>query len=460
MAEFTVEEILSATGGTLLQKGEKDIAGGISTDTRTIQKGELYVPLSGENFDGHAFISKACEAGAAGVVLSDTSYADKVPAGIFVVSVKNTLGALEDLARFHRDRFSIPVVAVTGSSGKTTTKDMLTAILETTFSVCRTEKNHNNEIGLSKTLLSLTENHEVAVTEMGMRGLGQIAELAEVAHPTVGIVTCVGTAHIGILGSRENIAKAKGELIEALPKDGVAILNADDEYVSKMDTLCSGRAMYYGIENPKDVYATDVVFKPDATIYNCHAGDSVFPVELQMLGIHNVYDAMAATAAAISLGVSPENIQKALGNFVSQSDSQRIYKIGSVTVLDDSYNANPLSVEMAFRAMCQLSGKRKILVLGDMLELGEFENKWHEEIGEKAAYLGFDVLITVGNLSHHTADGARRGGMKSVIETKSAKEAAEILAKETKAGDVVLIKGSHAMHLETVSDFWRGDLHS
>ncbi len=460
MADFTIEEILEATGGRLLQRGEANVAHGVSTDTRTLEPGALYIPLIGENFDGHTFLKKAAEAGANAVLLSDAARAKELPETVSVIAVRDTLRALEDLARLHRMRFDIPVVAVTGSSGKTTTKDMLTAILETTFSVCSTKKNHNNEIGLSETLLSLTPAHEAVVTEMGMRGLGQIAELADVARPTMGLVTCVGTAHIGILGSQENIARAKGELIEALPDDGVAVLNADDPYVSAMHSLFGGRVLYYGVDRHRDVYATDIVPKPEGTAYICHIGETAFPVTLRLLGIHNVYDALAATAAAASLGVSPGNIQKALGDFVSRSDSQKLLKIGEVTVLDDSYNANPLSVEMALDALIQLGGRRRIAVLGDMLELGASEKEQHYRIGRKAAALGLDLLITVGDLSAETARGARDGGMTAVAEVSDPKEAAEMLRRETVSGDTVLIKGSHAMHLETVAAYWRGDAES
>ncbi len=457
MAEFSTEEILTATGGRLLQKGNVAKVGGVSTDTRTIRKGELYIPLLGENFDGHAFLGKAVEAGAAAVLVSDESRAKELPESVSVIAVPDTLRALENVARFHRLRFQIPVVAVTGSSGKTTTKDMLTAILETKFSVCSTKKNHNNEIGLSETLLSLTPAHEAVVTEMGMRGLGQIAELADVARPTMGLVTCVGTAHIGILGSRENIARAKGELIEALPNDGVAVLNADDSLVSSMHSLFGGRTIYYGIENKRDVYAMDVVFGETGTMYICHIGEESFPVMLRLFGIHNVYDALAATAAASLLGVSSKNIQTALANFVSRSDSQKLVKIGGVTVLDDSYNANPLSVERALSALLQLGGRRRIAVLGDMLELGASEKDMHYQIGQKVAALGFDRLIAVGELSRETARGARDGGLTAVTEVSSPFEAAEILKEETVAGDAVLIKGSHAMHLDTVVADWEGD---
>ncbi len=460
MAEFTIEEIIAATGGRLLQKGGAAAVSGVSTDTRTITKGALYIPLKGENFDGHAFLEKAAEAGASVVLTSDEERAKALSSSVSVIVVSDTLRALEDLARFHRLRFDIPVAAVTGSSGKTTTKDMLTAILETIFPVCSTKKNHNNEIGLSETLLSLTAEHRVLVTEMGMRGLGQIAELADVARPTMGIVTCVGTAHIGILGSLENIARAKGELIEALPKEGMAILNADDPYVLAMHSLFGGRALYYGIDNRQDVYATDISLTESGTTYICHIGEISFPVTLRLLGIHNVYDALAATAAAFSLGVPPAKIREALGNFISRSESQKLLKIGEVTVLDDSYNANPLSVKMALDALTQLGGRRRIAVLGDMLELGADEKARHYETGKQVAALGFDRLITVGELSRETARGARDGGMTAVSEVSGPEEAAAVLKKETAPGDAVLIKGSHAMHLETVVAHWRGDAES
>ena len=225
MASFTLGEILKAVSGVLLQQGSHEYCTGVNTDTRTISPGELFIALQGNTFDGHHFLNDACINGASMVIISERSSFKAVPRTVSVILVKNTQTALEALAHFYRMKFDIPVVAVTGSNGKTTTKDMIAALVASKLNVCATQKNFNNEIGLSLTLLSMTPETEACVVEMGMRGLGQIAELCRIAAPTIGVVTNVGTSHIGILGSQENIAKAKGELIESLPDKGIAILN-------------------------------------------------------------------------------------------------------------------------------------------------------------------------------------------------------------------------------------------
>lgn len=457
MAAFTLEEILSATEGTLLRKGGAARVTGISTDSRSLAAGELFIPLVGENFDGHAFLEKAAERGAAAVLVSDAGKAEILPENVTVIAVSDTLAAFEALARFHRLRFSIPVIGVTGSSGKTTTKDMTAAVLGSALRTRHTEKNFNNEIGLSQTLLGLTEADEACVVEMGMRGFGQIAELCRTARPTVGIVTNVGTAHIGLLGSRENIGKAKAELIEALPETGVAILNGDDPLTRKMGENFRGRVIYYGVEAGNDLRAAEIHFTNASTDFTVISEKEKFSVSLPLLGLHNVYDALAAAAAGLLLGVSTDGIRAALENFKPQGDRQKLYEIGGVIVLDDSYNANPLSVEMAMKALLQLPAKRRVLVLGDMLELGNYEEELHRGIGKTAAAEGFDALVAVGPLSRFTAESARAAGMAEVMCALDAAEAAEILKQHTRAGDAVLIKGSHAMHLETIAGLWKGD---
>lgn len=457
MASFSISEIIKATGGAIVQNGEADSVCGISTDTRSITKGELFIPLIGENFDGHKFLGKAVSSGAACVLVSEIEAAEGLPSGVTVIAVKNTLQALEALARFHRLRFSVPVVAVTGSNGKTTTKDMTTAVLKTVFHVCATKKNFNNEIGLSQTLLGLTEEDEACVVEMGMRGFGQIDELCRIALPTAGIVTNVGTSHIGLLGSRENIAKAKSELVQNLPKDGTAILNGDDPLVRRMGESFAGNVLTFGIENPSDVKGSNLDFGGEETDFQCVGKDVSFPVHLRLLGIHNVYDALAAATVGMLLGVPPEKIQNALESFVPQGASQKLYRLAGALVLDDSYNANPLSVEMAFRALFQLKAERRILVLGDMLELGDFAEDLHYQIGKKAAGYKADVLVTVGPLSRMTAKGARDGGMQEVVCCDTCAEAASYLRHHAGEGDAVLIKGSHAMHMETIKGLWEGD---
>lgn len=303
MASFTLEEIEKAAAARLIRRGNNPFVDGVSTDTRTIRAGELFIALTGENFNGHAFVKKAVEAGAAAVMISDASYGDGLDPKVTVFLVKDTKKGLEDVAHFHRMRFHVPVIGVTGSNGKTTTKDMITAILSTRFHVTATQKNFNNEIGLSMTLLSMTGDTEVCVVEMGMRGFGQIKELCHIASPTMGVVTNVGTSHIGILGSQDNIAKAKKELIDALPADGTAILNGDDERVCAMGKGFAGRVIRYGLNGRYTVRGSDVRYEEEDTRYTCTCFDEAFKVKLHLLGVHNVYDAMAATAACRVLGV-------------------------------------------------------------------------------------------------------------------------------------------------------------
>lgn len=458
MASFTIEEIERACGAKLLQRGREPSMDGVSTDTRTIETGNLFLALKGENFDGHAFLKKACEEGASGVILSDASFAAEVPSDVSAFLVKDTKKALEDLAHFHRMRFHVPVIGITGSNGKTTTKDMTTALLSSRFHVCATQKNFNNEIGLSMTLLSMTKETEVCVVEMGMRGFGQIAELCAIASPTIGIVTNVGTSHIGILGSQENIAKAKAELIEALPKDGTAILNGDDPFVKAMGDSFEGRVISYGLAGRYTVRGTDARYEASQTQFICTSFDEAFRVKLHLLGVHNVYDALAAIAAARVLGVDSRKIQRAFADFQPIGQRQTLLTIAGISVMDDSYNANPLSMEMAFGSLMQIPASHHYLVLGDMGELGEMEEALHHETGKKAAAMGFDGLITVGPLSRHLASAAKEGGMTSVFSCDTCEEAAEKLAALAKAGDAVLVKGSHYMHMEKVPMLLRGVL--
>lgn len=455
MASFHINEVIKATRGTVLQSGSILNFQDVSTDTRTIQPGSIFIALIGERFDGHHFLPEAVKKGASCLVVSRKPPKGEVPENVTAVLVKDTKKALEDLAHLHRMRFNIPVVAVTGSNGKTTTKDMIKSILSTKFHVCATQKNFNNEIGLSKTLLSLTAEDDVCVVEMGMRGLGQIKGLCRIAMPTIGVVTNVGTSHIGILGSQENIAKAKGELIESLPPNGIAILNEDDPYVKKMGSLFKGQIIGYGIKGPHTVYGKDIEYDADSTRYVCRCFDEAFKVHLKLLGLHNVYDALAATAAARVLGISTNKIQKALGDFVPADLRQTIRRINGVSVLDDSYNANPLSMEMAFRSLKQMKGNRRYLVLGDMGELGKFSEKLHYETGVRAAEMGFDGMITVGPMSYHTAEGARENGMKQIFSCDTIEEACQKIKEWVNPGDLVLIKGSHSMRMDRIPNLWK-----
>ena len=458
MASFSFNEIKKATNAELVSGKKTGVCFNVSIDSRTIKENDLFIALKGERFDGHDFVINACKKGASAVIISDSECLEKISEDCTVFLVKDTKKAFEDLAHFNRMRFDIPVVAVTGSNGKTTTKDMISALLSSKFNVCSTEKNNNNEIGLSLTLLNITKEHDACVVEMGMRGFGQIKELCNIAKPTIGVITNVGTSHIGILGSKENIAKAKGELIQSLPENGIAVLNGDDSFVKKMGENFKGRVIYYGLNGNYTVYGEKVSFENFGTKYTCVCFDEAFKVNLKLLGIHNVYDALAATSTARILGVDVTKIQRVLSDFSPRAGRQSLIEINGIKIIDDAYNANPLSMEMALRSLKQISAKNKYLVLADMKELGKNEEKFHYEIGLKAADMGFCGIITVGDLAKFIAKGAKEKGMKMIYSFDTCKEAAECILNIAKAGDVFLLKGSHSMQMYTIPDLLKEEL--
>lgn len=447
MAEFTLREVLSVTGGTYTGNEADTVTfSSVSTDTRTIGAESLFVALTGDTFDGHDFLAQAKDKGAIGALVKKGKAVD----GLICIEVESPLLGYQQLANYHRRRFDIPVVAVTGSSGKTTTKEMVAAVLATKFNVLKTEKNFNNEIGLPKTLLQLTEEHEVCVVEMGMRGLGQIDELARIAEPTVGIVTNVGNSHIELLGSRENIGKAKAELIQHIPADGVAILNEDDDIVREMASLTKGKTIYYGIKEKATISGFNLRYKKDGIKFTCRCFDEVFDVFLPMIGEHNVYDALAAIGAGRALGVSSQRIAKGLGHFSGMPMRQEIISFPDIVVLNDAYNANPASMAESIKALGQLDGKRKIAMLGDMLELGGFTEESHREIGRLLVEEGYSEVYTFGEAARFIALEAKSAGLKAAYVCSSHLDMANLYFDHRKKGDVILVKGSRGLRMERV----------
>lgn len=447
MAEFTLREVLSVTGGTYTGNEADTVTfSSVSTDTRTIGADSLFVALTGDTFDGHDFLTQAKDKGAIGALVKKGKAVD----GLICIEVESPLLGYQQLANYHRRRFDIPVVAVTGSSGKTTTKEMVAAVLATKFNVLKTEKNFNNEIGLPKTLLQLTEEHEVCVVEMGMRGLGQIDELARIAEPTVGIVTNVGNSHIELLGSRENIGKAKAELIQHIPADGVAILNEDDDIVREMASLTKGKTIYYGIKEKATISGFNLRYKKDGIKFTCRCFDEVFDVFLPMIGEHNVYDALAAIGAGRALGVSSQKIAKGLGHFSGMPMRQEIISFPDIVVLNDAYNANPASMAESIKALGQLDGKRKIAMLGDMLELGGFTEESHREIGRLLVEEGYSEVYTFGEAARFIALEAKSAGLKAAYVCSSHLDMANLYFDHRKKGDVILVKGSRGLRMERV----------
>lgn len=447
MAQFTLQEVLTVTGGTYAGESTKQVVfTNVSTDTRTIEEGSLFVALTGDTFDGHDFLSQAMSKGALGALVSK----GRVEAGLICIEVESPLLAYQQLANYHRRRFDIPVVAVTGSSGKTTTKEMIGAVLSAKFNVLKTEKNFNNEIGLPKTLLQLTEDHEACVVEMGMRGLGQIDELARIAEPTVGVITNVGNSHIELLGSRENIGKAKSELIRHIPPEGTAILNEDDDLVRPMASLTEGKTIFYGIKENATVSGFQLRYKKDGIKFTCRCFDEVFDIFLPMIGDHNVYDALAAIAVGRALGVSSQKIAKALGNFKGISMRQEIVSFGDMVVLNDAYNANPVSMAESIKALGQLDGKRKIAMLGDMLELGAYSEANHREIGRLLVDEGYDQVYTFGEAAKYIAREAKSSGIRVAKICDSHLDIVNAYWDERAKGDVILVKGSRGLRMERV----------
>lgn len=454
MAAFTLQEVEKATGGRLLYPVVDDsVFSQVETDTRAITEGALFVALKGETFDGHDYVLQAKERGAAGAVVAEDRPEYKQE-GFAVVIVTDTRKAYQDLARFHRRRFSIPVIAVTGSVGKTSTRSMIAAVLSQKYRVLQTEKNFNNEIGLPKTLLQLTPEHEACVVEMGMRGLGQIAKLAAIAEPDIGVVTNVGKSHIELLGSQDNIARAKSELVRALSEDGVAILNQDDSYVAAMADLCRGKVVGYGIESNAAIRASRVVCSEKGLRFACRCFDQVMDIHMPLIGSHNVYNALAAIAVGRVLGLTEHQLQKGLSEYRGMPMRQELIHLGEYTFINDAYNANPASMSEALKSLALLTKGRKIAVLGGMLELGDWTVREHEKIGAEAAELGLDALITMGSPASYIADAARKNGLGAVYTAQDHAGAADCLRQIIQPGDTVLLKGSRGFAMEKILPYF------
>ncbi len=409
----------------------------VSTDTRTLQPGDLFVALTGPATDGHQFIPQALRAGAGGLVVSQPVVASlDTP----VLRVPDTEVAYGLLARFWRDRFAIPVVGVTGSVGKTTLKEMLAAALSPLGPVLKTPASQNNETGVPKALLQLTPDHKAAVVEMGMRGSGQIAYLCGIARPTVGVLTVIADNHLELLGSRDAIADAKGELLEALPAEGLAVLNADDPYLPRLRAKTAARVVTYG--EAGDDRAESIISASDGWQFTVRG----VPVEINSLSRHDIGNALAALAVADALGVPLADAADALRAYVPPPMRMQVVKTAAgVTVLNDAYNAAPASMKSALQTLAAYPGGRRIAFLGDMRELGARADEAHRELGGVISDLGgLDALYTVGGLAALIPDAAQR----FADSDEAARFAREALTLEP--GDVVLVKASRAVALEKV----------
>jgi UDP-N-acetylmuramoyl-tripeptide--D-alanyl-D-alanine ligase len=449
---FSYTEIAAVTGGSIQGRCDGDVAG-VSTDSRSVAPDQLFVPLRGESFDGHDFIAEVASKGIR-VVLADEKRRLDLPEEVTCITVPDTLRALGDLAGAYRRRFTLPLVAITGSNGKTTTKEMLAAILEQAGPGLKTEGNLNNLIGLPQMLFKLNRIQRWAVVEMGMSEPGEIDRLAEIAAPQTGIVLNAFPAHLESMGSVEGVARAKGELLLRLPPGGSAIINSDDPLIARQPSADGVRRISFGL-NEADVRATDITsLGIRGQSFLLHLGKQAHAVVLHAFGRHAVYNALAAAAAAHALGVAPELIRSGLETFRPYDKRFSLEEAGGLVLIDDSYNANPASMDAALTTLGELKGDRRAYVaLGDMLELGGDEAELHYAVGIQAARVA-DRLYLFGNLTAKTAAGALDAGLnaEAIIRTQNHGEIiADILSRVAK-GDFVLVKGSRGMRMEKVAE--------
>jgi len=450
---FTVADILEATAGRLLAGPADAPAGTVSTDTRRPAAGQTFLALAGGAFDGHDFLAEAVARGAACLIVHR---ADAVPAaaakrGTAVVLVADTLRALGDLGRAARGRLACPVVAVTGSCGKTTVKEMLGHILSRHVRGRVPPASFNNLVGVPLTLLAAEPDDQFVLCEFGTNAPGEIARLADIARPTIGIVTLVAATHLEGLGSLDGVAEEKAALVDAIPSDGVAVLNADDPRVARMAERCRGRVVTVGTTWEADLQAGHVV-QTDRALCFTTSGSAGFAVPV--LGAHQAVLALAATAAARELGIPVEASAEALRDFRPPPMRLALAEAGGVVVLNDSYNANPASMTAALALLALWPDRRKVFVCGDMLELGAASRPAHEALGREAAEAKVARLVCVGPESRATAEAARQAGLDAdqVTTVGDAVAAADLAVRMVEPGDVVLVKGSRAVALERVAE--------
>jgi UDP-N-acetylmuramoyl-tripeptide--D-alanyl-D-alanine ligase len=463
MATFEVDDVLAATQGILLTQEPKGRFRGVETDSRAVKPGDLFVALQGENFDGHEFIGQAWQKGAKGVVVEETRVGNVLKIrqkrnqdSLAVFGVAKTLRAYQDLAQFHRARFSIPVIAITGSNGKTTTKEMVSRVLGTRWRVLQTHGNFNNAIGVPKTLLGLQARHQAAVIEMGVDQVGQTTRLCDMARPTLGVVTNVGPDHLEFYKTMARSAASKAELFDWLPSDGAAILNADDRYFPQFLKKVGCPVISFGLAHSADVQATKAVWNGRQTAFRLWLPNRKTSQHAQVrtMGLHNISNALAGAAVGHALGLSAADIVSGLAKFRPAPMRSEVRRYGGVTYLYDCYNANPASVKAALDVLVELDPQRRtIAVLGEMLELGTKEAQFHEEIGRYAAKNHVGHLIACGAFGVMMQKGALsvRKNM-DVTVVKDALEAGACLKTLVKRGDMVLIKASRGAKMERVFD--------
>jgi UDP-N-acetylmuramoyl-tripeptide--D-alanyl-D-alanine ligase len=456
-----IAEFVSATNqvGTAAQGGcpshfRDEVARGYSIDSRTVAPGELFFAVKGERLDGHDYVNAALEKGAVAAIVQKGElhrYSDRSR----LLAVDDSLVALQTLATAVRKLWGKPLIGITGSAGKTTTKEAVAHVLAARFRVLKSEGNFNNHFGLPLMLLKLRPEHDVAVIEMGMSHAGEIRALAKIAQPEIGVVTNVAPVHLEFFDSLAGIARAKYELIESLPAGGTAVLNADDEYVSQFGRDFKGKVITYGTRVTADVRAENVQTRGaegsefDLVIAGVHQ-----PARVPLVGEHNILNALAAVGVGIARGLKPSEAVSALATLAPPDKRGQVLQLGNITVINDCYNSNPKALHAMVDALAAMKAERRIVVAGEMLELGPAGPDMHRAAGQHIAEKKIDVLVGVRGMAQEMVDGARHLGMEAEF-VATPEEAAEWLAREARDGDVVLLKASRGVKLERALEVWK-----
>ncbi|MBI5206499.1 MAG: UDP-N-acetylmuramoyl-tripeptide--D-alanyl-D-alanine ligase [Candidatus Firestonebacteria bacterium] len=436
---------------------------GVSTDTRTLKEGELFIALCGENFDGHNYIEDARLKGACGAIVRKSGFRiheSEVTKkkDFFLIEVEDTLKSLQEISKAYRKKLNLVMVNITGSNGKTTTKEMVYSVLSTMFKTYKSEGNFNNEIGVPRALLSLDKTYDAAVLELGMTHKGDIKCLVELTIPQVRVLTNIGPAHLENFSGLEEIAQGKAEIFDFYKEGDTAVINIDDAFVKKFGDTFPGEKITYSLKEDADVVAKEI---ENSSFTLLIYGKDKIRVTLPVFGRHNIYNALCAACVGVNRKVPIENIAKALGSFTPPEGRLELHKFNNIWIINDTYNANPISMKSALESFNQINhGKQKILVLGDMLELGKKEVDFHVEIGKEIASMKINYLFTCGRLARYIAESAIINGMLSenILIFQNYLESGDKIFNILSGDDLILLKGSHSMKMETIFNYLKEKL--
>ena len=456
--DILIKDILKQTNGKLVTGNENDICENFSKDTRDIQSGDTYIGIKGASFNGNMFWQEALDKGAKTVIVEGIEFSDKDienNKNKNIILVSDTLNALYEIARYKRSLYNIPVVAITGSVGKTSTKDIIANVVSQKFKTLKTEGNNNNNIGLPFTILKL-KDHEALVIEMGMNHFKEISLLTSIAKPTISVITNIGTSHIGNLGSRENILKAKLEILEGMEKPNIVINNDNDLLNNWYENNKNNIEIHtFGIENKSDIMAKNIDIEENGSSFTCLFNNDEFNIKVPVSGKHFIYNALCSAMIGELLNIDKENIRNGIKSFELTKKRMDLVKVNDITIINDSYNASYESMKASLEYLSNINANRKIAVLGDMFELGNYSEELHRKVGEEVAKNHIDILISCGENAKYIVQQAEKIGMpkENIYYLKNVQEVEEKLLEIVKPNDALLIKASNGMKFFNIVEY-------